>query len=172
MDEILFENKILTVTKRTATLNGNTVARTVIDMPDAVMVIAVDKQQNVHFLEEYMAPREAFLATFVKGAVAEDATPAQAAARELAEELALKAEETTPLMCVDDRPSHLTTRTHIFLATGCTPLDTPQNGDEEQGTLRHKTLPLATLKAQRNTLFTCARCRAALAELALSGSDL
>lgn len=168
MDDILYENKILKVAKRSAQLNGHEVVRTVIDMPDAVMVIAVDNENNVHFLEEYMAPQNGFMNTFVKGAIEQNATPVETAERELAQELALQAEKITLLLTVDDCPSHLTTRTHIFIATGCTSLPAITSGDEGKGTLRPKTLPLATIKAQRNTLFTCARCRVALAELALS----
>ena len=170
MDETLYENKILRLLRRTVKIEGQDVKRTVIAMPDAVMVIAVDTANNVHFLEEYMAPQEGFQATFVKGAIDAGDTPEGAAKRELGEELSMQAAEVTLLLKLDDRPSHLTTQTHVFVARGCTPLQNASKGDEEKGTLRKKTMPLAEMVKSRKEIFTCARCLAAVGELALIDS--
>ena len=171
MDDILYENKILKLVRRTVEIDGKDVKRTVIDMPDAVMIIAIDAAGNVHYLEEYMAPQEGYQATFVKGAIDQGDTPESAARRELGEELSMEAVEVDLLLKLDDRPSHLTTQTHVFVARGCTPLAGAPKGDEEKGTLRKKTMPFAEMVKSRKEIFTCARCLAALGELALVDSE-
>lgn len=167
MDELLFKHPILKIIKRTTVIDGKNVARTVVDMPDAVMVIAIDGKNNVHYLEEYMAPQEGFLPTFVKGAIDPGEAPEQSATRELAEELGMHPKKIGLLLTLDDRPSHLTTKTHIFAATGCTKLENAPQGDEEDGTLRKVSMPFDQLLKKRSDVFSCARCVAALAELAL-----
>ena len=65
MDTVLMKTPTMNVIKR-ETIYGN---RTVIDMPSEVMIIALDDDQNVHFLETYMAPQSGFEPTFAKGAI-------------------------------------------------------------------------------------------------------
>ena len=161
MDTVLMKNPIMQVVSR-ETPYGN---RTVIDMPPAVMVVAIDDDQNVHFLEEYMAPRNGFKPTFAKGAIDPGESPGEAARRELEEELGLKSDHMELVLQVENQPSHSTARTYIFVAKRCHRLRNPVQGDETAGSIRHLTKPLEELAAMRASYFSCARCRAAMAEL-------
>ena len=113
-NEVLFENPILRVEKRVSEINGKTVTRSVIDMPPAVMVIAIDAQNRVHLLREYMAPTDDFELTFAKGRIDEGETAVAAAKRELNEELGLTG-DLEHLMTVHNQPSHSTAVTHLSL---------------------------------------------------------
>ena len=139
--------------------------RTVIQMPRAVMVVAFDNQENVHFLSEYMAPQWAYINTFAKGAIEPSESPENAARRELAEELGLGANTLEPLLKLKNQPSYSTAETFVFVARGCTPLAQPTLGDEPTGSIRHKSMPWHALFVERNNIFSCARSLAAIGEL-------
>ena len=168
MDTVLMHNQIVRVIKR-ETPYGD---RTVINMQPAVMVVALDDDQNVHLLEEYMAPTEEFEPTFAKGAIELGETPPVAARRELEEELGLVADHIGLLLQVQNQPSHSTARTYIFLATGCRKTRNAAKGDEAAGSVRHVMKPLNELIGTRAEYFSCVRCRAAMAELIIRQSNL
>lgn len=165
----LFTHPILSVLQRTRLLHGTPVTRTYVDMAPAVMVLAIDKANNIHFIREYMAPADQHENTFVKGRIDEGETPHDAAARELAEELGLQSRDIQRLLTVCNQPSHSTAVTHIFVARDCTPLAATQRppGDEEAHTLQPTSMPYGMLTRQPAAVFRCVRCIAALQALRL-----
>lgn len=161
MDEVQLKTPVMEVIKR-KTAFGN---RTVIDMPPAVMVIAIDEANNVHLLEEHMAPQNGFMATFAKGAIDAGEAPEAAARRELEEELGLRAGKMQLLLHLKNQPSHMTAETFVYVAQNCTQVENPAAGDEADGSIRHITVPLEALLNSRAAYFKCARCLAASGEL-------
>lgn len=152
----LFTHPILSVLQRTRLLHGAHVTRTYIDMAPAVMVVALDRDNNVHLLKEYMAPTDAYEYTFVKGRIDEGETPLAAAQRELAEELGL-AGELEHLMTVHNQPSHSTAVTHIYVARNCIAVQARPAGDEEATTLQACKKPLINVTMYATSTFKCAR---------------
>ena len=161
--EPLFENPIMRVVKRIKNIGGKPVARTVIEMPPAVMVIAIDKGNMVRFLGEYMASTGQHENTFAKGRIDEGETAYEAAERELAEELGLKG-DLEHLLTVANQPSHSTAVTHIYVARNCRSIE-QATGDEEDGTLYPKAMYYPNLVQQPEAVFSCVRCLAAMQAL-------
>ena len=163
----LFSHPIFSVLQRTSMFGGKKVTRTYIDMAPAVMVIAIDKANQVHLLREYMGPTDQLEDTFVKGRIDEGETPQQAAARELAEELGMTG-RLTPLMRVSNQPSHSTAITYVFVARDCELIQKHRpKGDEEAGTVQPNSVSYRVVTKYATTIFKCVRCIAAAQALRL-----
>ena len=164
-DTPLFKGKIASVFKRTMAINGAEVNRTVISLnKDAVMVIALDNQENLIFVHELAAPKGRFINTLIKGAHDAGLSAAEVARKELAEEAGYEPSLAKILCVLDDRPTHLDTTTTVVVLSGCFPLKEPPKGDEEAGTLKVQKVPLANVLKNPLAYFKCARTAAALFE--------
>lgn len=163
-EEPLFEG-FVNVLKRTMNVEGQEVSRTVISLrKPAVMVVAIDTEGNLLFVNELAAPKAAFVNTLVKGAQDEGKSPVEVAHAELTEEIGYVGDAHHVLCEFDDRPTHLDTTTTVVVVSGCQP-SRRVGGDEEEGTIDLRRKPLAEVLQDPLSTFRCARSVAALFEI-------
>ena len=91
----------------------------VLDTPDWVNVIALTTEERVVFIRQYRFGRGEVTLEIPGGMVDPGESPADAAARELAEETGYAAARWTPLGAIDPNPAILSNRCHTFLGEGC-----------------------------------------------------
>ena len=108
-----------------------------------VMVIAVNAAGSLIMVREYAAGTERYELGFVKGRVDPGETPAQAALRELKEEIGFGADTLSFLRAVDSAPAYTNFVSHLFIATDLYP--DKLEGDEAEP-LEQVEWPLACLQ--------------------------
>lgn len=96
----------------------------------AVMVLAIDQQENLLLISEYAVGTEHYELGFPKGAMDWGETPEQSALRELQEEIGYTAEKLTLLRCVRTSPSYMNNPMYLFLAEDLQP--SKLEGDEPE----------------------------------------
>ncbi len=115
-----------------ATPGGGTVTRDVVHHRGAVAVVAVDGDEVV-LLRQYRTPVEDELLEIVAGTrdvTGED--PAGTARRELAEEAGLACESLEELGTFYNSPGFCDELSHVYLATGLSPVPREPDGAEEE----------------------------------------
>ena len=105
--------------------DGTDTTREIVDHPDSVVVVAVDKDQNVLLVRQYRKAIERELLELPAGVIEGDDAPLASAQRELREETGFAAGELTELGSFYSGPGSFTECLHAFLGTGLThdPLD-------------------------------------------------
>lgn len=125
----VFRGRRLTVLERDIRVTADRVVTwEVLAKDDSVAIVALDAQRRVHLVEEYFGAIGERALCLPKGRIDPGETPAEAADRELREELGLRG-DLTHLGTLSVSPGYLSQRTQIFLATGLAP--DPLEGDEE-----------------------------------------
>lgn len=81
------------------------------------MVIAVNAAGSMIMVREYAAGTECYELGFVKGRIDPGEPPAQAAVRELKEEIGFGAHKLSFLRAVDSAPTYPNFVSHLFVAT-------------------------------------------------------
>lgn len=124
--------------------NGNEVTfeRLKSTAPGIVMVIAVNAVGSMIMVREYAAGTERVELGFVKGRIDPGETPAQAAVRELKEEIGFGAHQLSFLRTVDSAPAYTNFVSHLCVATELYPHKL--EGDEAEP-LEQVEWPLAKL---------------------------
>ena len=115
-----------------ATPDGGTMTRDVVHHRGAVAVVAVDGDEVV-LLRQYRTPVEGELLEIVAGTrdvSGED--PAGTARRELAEEAGLSCESLEELGSFYNSPGFCDELSHVYLATGLSPVPREPDGAEEE----------------------------------------
>ncbi|HEX5401383.1 MAG TPA: NUDIX hydrolase [Pseudonocardiaceae bacterium] len=124
--------------------DGHIAVREVVEHFGAVAIAAIDDQQRVALIHQYRHPLGRRLWELPAGLLdvpGED--PADAAARELAEEVGLAARDWSVLVDVAASPGFTDEVVRVFLATGLTSADRERPiGDEEADLVVHR-VPLA-----------------------------
>ncbi len=82
----------------------------------AVMIIAVDKDNNLVLIKEYAAGTERYELAFPKGLIEKNESPFEAANRELKEEVGMGAHSFTPLKSMTLAPGYLSHKMYLILA--------------------------------------------------------
>ena len=82
-----------------------------------VMVIAIDADDSLIMVREYAVGTERYELGFVKGRIDPGESPAQAAQRELREEIGFGAKKLAFLRSVDSAPAYTNFVSHLFIAT-------------------------------------------------------
>jgi 8-oxo-dGTP pyrophosphatase MutT (NUDIX family) len=111
--------------------DGSSHARFVLECPDWCNVIALTSSGDVVLVRQFRFGTWADTLEIPGGMVDPGETPAQAAARELAEETGYTARELIPLGWVHPNPAFQENRCHTFLALDCAP-GTPRPGEDEE----------------------------------------
>jgi ADP-ribose pyrophosphatase len=110
-------------------------SREVVEHPDAVAVVAMDEDLRVALVLQYRHPLGASLLELPAGTLdVPGEEPVEAAHRELAEEVGLRAAELVPLGTVWNSAGWSDERTHLFLATRTAATSRPEGfraADEE-----------------------------------------
>ena len=102
---------------------GGEHGRAVVRPNGAVAVLALDEEDRVLLVQQYRHPVQARLAELPAGTLDVDGeTPADAAARELAEEADLLADRWEPLLELTATPGYSSERWEVFRATGLRPV--------------------------------------------------
>ncbi len=103
--------------------DGGEHGRAIVRPNGAVAVLAIDEDDRVLLVQQYRHPVGARLAELPAGTLdVEGEDPADAAARELAEEADLLAEHWEPLLSLTATPGYSSERWQIYLATGLRPV--------------------------------------------------
>ncbi|WP_170222808.1 NUDIX domain-containing protein [Nonomuraea turkmeniaca] len=125
----VFRGRRLTVVERDIRIAADRVVTwEVIQKDDSVAIVAIDAEHRVHLVEEYFGATGERALCLPKGRIDAGETPAEAAGRELREELGLRG-DLGHLCTLSVSPGYLSQRTEIFLATALSP--DPLEGDEE-----------------------------------------
>lgn len=111
--------------------DGSSHARFVLECPDWCNVIAVTAGDEVVLVRQFRFGTWADTLEIPGGMVDPGEMPAEAAARELAEETGYVAREWVPLGWVHPNPAFQENRCHTFLALGCEP-GTARPGEDEE----------------------------------------
>lgn len=96
----------------------------------AVMVLPFDAQGNLLMIREYSVGSERYELTLVKGLIDSGETAAQAANRELQEEIGFACAQLIPLRALYTSPGHMYSPMQVFAAYGLTP--SRLDGDEPE----------------------------------------
>lgn len=121
----------------------------VVDPGDNVTIVALDDDEQVWIVEDFLYPIQArgwFLPT---GAIDHDEDPLLAAQRELAEETGLRAAQWESLGAFYLTPGIATQRSHLFLARGLTPGAHRREATEASMSMRRLPLRDAYAASQR-----------------------
>lgn len=134
--EIIHRGWCYDLTAETVAMPGGTAARReFLDHVGAVVTVPVDEQDRVGLIRQFRVPPKELMWEFPAGLRdIKDEDPADAARRELAEEVDLHAAELVKLGEFYTTPGISNERLHYFLATGLTPVpeaDRHERTDEE-----------------------------------------
>ena len=91
----------------------------VIDSPDWVNVVALDKHGNLIMIRQFRFGTGQITLEVPGGMVDPGEDPATSAKRELREETGYDCEHLTPLGYIEPNPALINNRAHMFLAEGC-----------------------------------------------------
>jgi ADP-ribose pyrophosphatase len=124
----------------------DTFRRLVVEDPGAVVVLALDEQEQVMVIHQYRHPVQMRLVELPAGKLDMDGEdPVVAAQRELREEVGLRARDWTHLMTTYASPG-ITAETHaIFLARGLEEIDRDFDLHHEEADMVVDRVPLADL---------------------------
>jgi ADP-ribose pyrophosphatase len=121
-------------------VSGRSATREVIRHPGAVVILALDADDNVLLVRQYRYPTGRALLELPAGTLEPDEEPLDCAARELAEETGFRAGRWQKLGGFFSAPGFCTEYLHAFLATELREGESHADDDEELALLR---MPLA-----------------------------
>ena len=139
--ERVFEGRLIKVRVDTvATAAGGSETREVVEHPSAVLLVALDEEDNVFFVRQYRHPVDRVLLELPAGTIDPGEKPESCAVRELREETGFRPRTLQPLGGFFLSPGYCNEYIYVFLCTDLeeSPLDT---GDEDD--IRALRLPLA-----------------------------
>lgn len=104
--------------------DGSTAQREVVEHVDAVAAVPLLDDGTVVLLRQYRHPLEQYVLEVPAGIMDVDGeTPADTARRELVEEIGMQAADLRLLSTFANSAGWCTEHTHVFLATGLSPID-------------------------------------------------
>jgi 8-oxo-dGTP pyrophosphatase MutT (NUDIX family) len=130
--DLVFEGRVWDLRSDTVRYNDGEIVRQYVDHPGAAAVVALDERGRVLLIQQYRHPirqRDWELPAGLLDLPGED--PADAARRELAEEVDLAATSWEPLVSMFTSPGGSDEVVHLFLARGLSPLEAFAREDEE-----------------------------------------
>jgi len=116
--------------------NGLVARREVVDHPGAVVIVALDSDDQVYLVEQYRHPIGRTLLELPAGTLEPGEEPLQAAKRELREEVGAEAREWSKLGTFYSTPGFCSESLHAFLARDLTYTECEPDDDEELRTVR------------------------------------
>lgn len=132
------------VVETVRTPDGGEVEREVVRHADAVAVVPVDAHGRVLLLKHYRQPLRQYLLEIPAGKLdVEGEAEVDAAQRELAEEIGMRAGRLIPLTTVWNSAGWTTERTHLFLGQDLTPVDAPDGFEADAEEADMEVVPFA-----------------------------
>jgi ADP-ribose pyrophosphatase len=129
---VVFEGKVVSLrVDEIALPGGGNVTREVVEHPGAVVVIAVNDDDEVALVRQYRHAIRRHLLELPAGGLEPGEDPLETAQRELREEVALEAERWTPLGHFYSSPGFANEILHVFLAEGLRPAYGEPDEDED-----------------------------------------
>ena len=116
--------------ERVVLQDGTETLRDIVQHPSSVVIVPLENDGNVVMVRQYRKAAGRELLEFPAGVMEEDASPLEAARRELREETGLDATELIELGNFFAAPGSMTERLYSFLATGLFP--NPLAPDEDE----------------------------------------
>ena len=116
--------------ERVVLQDGTETLRDIVQHPSSVVIVPLEDDGNVVMVRQYRKAAGRELLEFPAGVMEEDATPLDAARRELREETGLDATELVEIGNFFAAPGSMTERLHSFLATGL--FANPLSPDEDE----------------------------------------
>ena len=104
--------------ERVVLQDGTETLRDIVQHPSSVVIVPLEDDGNVVMVRQYRKAAGRELLEFPAGVMEDDATPLDAARRELREETGLDATELVEIGNFFAAPGSMTERLHSFLATG------------------------------------------------------
>ena len=127
----LYQGAILSLRKDQVRMpNGRLTVREVVEHSDSVCMVPLDADGNVLLVRQYRKPTESSLLEVPAGGIEEGESPAEAAMRELQEEVGHVADNLRPLAGFWLAPGWCDEYMYAFLATDLRPSDKEQDFDE------------------------------------------
>jgi ADP-ribose pyrophosphatase len=102
----------------------------IVDHPNAVTILPMDDAGQVWFIRQYRHPAGEYLLELPAGTLKPNEDPAEAANRELQEEIGMRAEKLELLASFWLAPGYSTELMHVYLATGLSESSLAQDEDE------------------------------------------
>jgi 8-oxo-dGDP phosphatase len=171
--EPVYDGRVRVRIDTVRTPDGRDVEREIVEAHDAVAVVAVDTRDRVLLLRQYRQVVGGYVLEIPAGVLDVDGEdPAEAARREVAEEIQHDVAELQHLVTYLSSAGWTTERIHVYLGRGCTPGDLPAGFEPqaEEADMEIVALPLADAVAvARNGEIVDAK---SLVGLLLAGSVL
>lgn len=140
---LVYQGRVVSLRVDEITLpDGRIATREVVEHPGAVVVAAVEASGDVVLVRQYRHPLRDYLVELPAGGLEPGEDPADAAKRELREEVGLVAENWTSLGHFYSSPGFANERLDAFLATGVHKVDADPDEDEDIEVVR---MPLSEL---------------------------
>lgn len=117
---------------------GGQAIREVVEHPGAVAIVTLDEDDQVTLILQYRHPLGRRIWELPAGLIDNGEDPAEAAKRELAEEVGLAASDWSVLVDVAASPGFTDEVVRVYLATGLSVVDREQMGDEEADLVARK----------------------------------
>ena len=112
------------------TSSGNTVKYDIIQHIGSVGIVPIDEDGQLYFVRQYRQAAQKELLELPAGTLEEGEPPAEAAAREIREEIGMAAKNIKEIGSFYLAPGYSTELMHVFLATGLTPDPLDPDADE------------------------------------------
>ena len=116
--------------ERVVLQDGTETLRDVVQHPDSVVIVPLDDDGSIVMVRQYRKAAGRELLELPAGVMEDDASPLDAARRELREETGLDATQLIELGNFYAAPGSMTERLHAFLATGLFPNPLAPDADE------------------------------------------
>ena len=130
-EKIKFKARLFDVKDVDVTLaDGKTRSYEMVDISNAVMLLPVDAENNVYFVEQFRVGAKHSLLELPAGKIEPREDPGSTALRELREETGMAAENLTRIGAFYSSPGYSSEYLYIYLATGLYPAPLKQDDDE------------------------------------------
>lgn len=124
--EIVYKGRAFSVSVDSfRTPKGDTVKYDIVQHVGSISIVPVDEEGQVHFVRQYRQPTQKELLELPAGTLNKGEDPADAANREIREEIGMAAKNIKEIGSFYLAPGYSTELMHVYLATGLTedPLD-------------------------------------------------